>query len=433
MKLQANTYRKGAIYSTSLSVVVKSIAFIQNFLIAYFLGAETGTDIYFYIFGGIIAGCEIIQTIASSVLIPYSMQLRNQNSFHEENSYLNAFIYTIACIIILILIIAIIAGEECIRSLSNFRKEDIHMHIQLLYILLPASLPYVFNIIFAEILASHKYFTFPQLIAVINNLLIIGFMILFHNYWGVLSLALGFALATVVNLFWLLFFMKYNLAWSYTCISFKHLKRNFSDICTVFLNHSIVAFTTMFPLYLLSMFYPGTITVVTYATKLLQAPMNLLLQLFAVLQIKLSEQYSLHIFRAMRQTFIQIGSKAVLLSIFGTILFFLFRIPIIEIFFGKGAMTPENISLFINIMGILIICIPFSIIIAVSSRMLFALHKVKIYSMIMIPMNLLTCAIYYWLIIQKGAIGYAQTEICTEILKAIIILICTFHLLKKIK
>ena len=63
MRLQANTYRKGAIYSTSLSVVVKSIAFIQNFLIAYFLGAETGTDIYFYIFGGIIAGCDYVTKI----------------------------------------------------------------------------------------------------------------------------------------------------------------------------------------------------------------------------------------------------------------------------------------------------------------------------------------------------------------------------------
>ena len=126
MRLQANTYRKGAIYSTSLSVVVKSIAFIQNFLIAYFLGAETGTDIYFYIFGGIIAGCEIIQTIASSVLIPYSMQLRNQNSFHEENSYLNAFIYTIACIIILILIIVIIAGESVfVHYLTSEKKISI--------------------------------------------------------------------------------------------------------------------------------------------------------------------------------------------------------------------------------------------------------------------------------------------------------------------
>ncbi|WP_291528214.1 lipid II flippase MurJ [Bacteroides sp. UBA939] len=433
MKLRTDTYKKGAIYSAGLSVVVKFIAFIQNFLIAYYLGAGTGTDIYFYLFGGIIAGCEIIQAIVSSVLIPRSMQLRNQFSAHEENSYLNAFLYTISCIIILIIIIAAAAGENSVRLLSNFSESDIREHIRLLYILLPASLPYIFNIVYAEILASHKYFTFPQLIAVINNLFIIVFVILFHEYWSVAALSIGFSVATFINFIWLVIFMKRNLSWSYACFSFTHLRRSFSDISTVFVNHSVVAFTAMFPLYLLSMFYPGTITVVTYATKLLQAPMNLLVQLFAVLQIKLSELYSLRALREMRRTFISVAGKTVLLSVVGAVLFFLFRIPIIEIFFGQGAMTSENISLFIDILGILIIGIPFSIIISVSSRMLYALQKVKVYGMIMIPANLLTCTMYYWFIMQKGANGYAETEVVTETLKAVIIITCIFYLLKKIK
>ena len=185
MRLKVDTYKKGAIYSAGLSVVVKFIAFIQNFLIAYFLGAGTGTDIYFYLFGCIIAVCEIVQTVVSSALIPYSMQLRSQDSPQEENRCLNAFLYTVACVMAVLTVIAMAGGEECIRLLSHFQEEDIRMHAQLLYILLPVSLPYVFNIIFAEILASYKYFTFPQLIAVINNLLIILFVALFHKTLGV--------------------------------------------------------------------------------------------------------------------------------------------------------------------------------------------------------------------------------------------------------
>lgn len=96
-------------------------------------------------------------------------------------------------------------------------------------------------------------------------------------------------------------------------------------------------------------------------------------------------------------------------------------------------MTAENLSLFIHIMGILIVGIPFSIAISLSSRMLYALHRVKVYGMVMIPMNLLTCALYYGLIAWKGVDGYALTEIMTEILKAVIIIICTFYLLKKLK
>lgn len=91
MKAKIESYKSGAIYSAGLSVVVKFIAFFQNFLIAYYLGAGTGTDIYFYMFGGMIAACEILQSITSSILIPRSMLLRNQDSFHTENAYLNAF------------------------------------------------------------------------------------------------------------------------------------------------------------------------------------------------------------------------------------------------------------------------------------------------------------------------------------------------------
>ena len=433
MKLRADTYKRGAIYSASLSVVVKFIAFIQNLLIAYYLGAVTGTDIYFYLFGGIITGCEIIQTIVSSVLIPRSMQLRNQLSAHEENSYINAFLYSISCIIVPIIIVIMATGEASIRLLSNFSENDIHEHIQLLYILLPVSLPYVFNIVYTEILTSHRYFIFPQLIAVINNLSIVFIVILFHEKWNTNSSAIGFSIATLINSIWLLIFMKRNLSWNYTCFSFVYLKGSLGNIGTVFANHSVVAFTTMFPLYLLSMFYPGTITVVTYAIKLLQAPMNLLLQLFTVLQIKLNEQYSLYALKEMRQTFMHIAGKAVLYSVIGAIFFFLLRTPVIEIFFGRGAMTSENTSLFIHILGILIISIPFSIIISVSSRMLYALQRVKVYSMIMMPTNLLTCAMYYWLILSGSANGYAYTVVLTEILKAAIITICTFYLLKKIK
>ena len=135
----------------------------------------------------------------------------------------------------------------------------------------------------------------------------------------------------------------------------------------------------------------------------------------------------------MRQTFMHIAGKAVLYSVIGAIFFFLLRTPVIEIFFGRGAMTSENTSLFIHILGILIISIPFSIIISVSSRMLYALQRVKVYSMIMMPTNLLTCAMYYWLILSGSANGYAYTVVLTEILKAAIITICTFYLLKKIK
>ena len=50
MKLKIGTYKKGAVYSSAFSIGSKLTAFVMQLLIAYYLGANTGTDIYFYLF-----------------------------------------------------------------------------------------------------------------------------------------------------------------------------------------------------------------------------------------------------------------------------------------------------------------------------------------------------------------------------------------------
>lgn len=67
----------------------------------------------------------------------------------------------------------------------QFSAQDIDIHLPLLYILLPASIPYIINVVYVEVLASYKYFIFPQIITVINNIFIILFIVLFHASLGV--------------------------------------------------------------------------------------------------------------------------------------------------------------------------------------------------------------------------------------------------------
>ncbi|MDR0895074.1 MAG: hypothetical protein LBN06_07225 [Prevotellaceae bacterium] len=433
MKLRTENYKKGAIYSSGFSVGVKFVAFIQNILIAFYLGAGTGTDIYFYLFELIMVGSGIVQNVTSAVLIPRSMQLRSQQQFDEERRYLNAFTYMVAGMFVLITGVGLIGGVAGLRLISQFNEADIHQYAWLLYILLPASLPHTCSLIFAEILASHKYFTFPQFVAVGNNLLIIACVVLFHRVWGVASLAIGFAIGACVNFVWLLLFMKRHLSWRYSCVSFTQVKKSLSDMGAVFTNHLVIAFASMFPLYMLSMFYPGTVTVVTYAHKLLLAPVNLFTQLFAVLQIKLSELYAANVLPELRRTFLRIGGGAVGVSIVGAILFYWLRAPIIELFFGHGAMTPEGTRLLIDLMGILIVTIPFIVLVSVASRLLYAVQRPKSYSAVIIPVNLLTCLFYALFIRSHGTVGYAYSDVLSEIIKAVAIAVCLYYLLKKWK
>ena len=52
--IYSETYKKGAIHSSFFSVLAKGVAFMQHLLIAYYFGANTGTDLYFYLFNLVI-------------------------------------------------------------------------------------------------------------------------------------------------------------------------------------------------------------------------------------------------------------------------------------------------------------------------------------------------------------------------------------------
>lgn len=91
MKMQGGVYKRGAILSSGLSLIAKGVAFVMQILIAYYYGANSDTDIYFYLFGLSTLLGSIIQSTTTSILIPQAIYLRNNSSHKEEMGYLNAF------------------------------------------------------------------------------------------------------------------------------------------------------------------------------------------------------------------------------------------------------------------------------------------------------------------------------------------------------
>ena len=91
MKQEAGTYRKGAVYSSAFSIGSKFTAFIMQLLIAYYLGANTGTDIYFYLYNIAILIGGLVQTLNTSILIPKAMYLRHNESPQAEMQFHDKF------------------------------------------------------------------------------------------------------------------------------------------------------------------------------------------------------------------------------------------------------------------------------------------------------------------------------------------------------
>ena len=83
--LKTESYRKGILYSVFFNFVARSIAFLNAFVIAFYFGTNSTTDLYFYVLSFVTIVAGFINGMDTFVLIPESMRLRHQHS--EEVFY----------------------------------------------------------------------------------------------------------------------------------------------------------------------------------------------------------------------------------------------------------------------------------------------------------------------------------------------------------
>ena len=174
-------------------------------------------------------------------------------------------------------------------------------------------------------------------------------------------------------------------------------------------NQCLMVFETTFPLFLLSQFQPGLITIVNYATKLIQAPLGWIQQVVAVLQIKLNELVSKHQIHEVYKLTSQI---CIATAIFFT------RNFIADTLYGLGSMPQDSIHQLATLLGILVFSMPFTTWGLIYGKIYFANQYIKRYVTLMIIMYSTSCILHYVLITYFKETGYAIAYVLTEILIA---------------
>lgn len=133
---------------------------MQHLLIAYYFGANTGTDLYFYLFNLVIMIGGMIQTITTSILIPQSMLLRHSISTKAEMKYLNAFMYSFIFIIFLLIFLVSLGGDKVPELITNFPTDEIKKYISIYYASLILMILMATNLYLTEILVSSNSFLY---------------------------------------------------------------------------------------------------------------------------------------------------------------------------------------------------------------------------------------------------------------------------------
>ena len=431
MKLNSETYKKGAIHSSFFSVLAKGVAFVQHLLIAYFFGANTGTDLYFYLFNLVLLIGGMVQTIATSILIPQSMLLRLSTSAKAEMRYLNSFLYSFVALILLFVFLMYLVGDKVPELITNFPPEDIEKYISVYYASLILMVLMVVNLFLTEVLVSFKFFSLPLLCNLLLNTGVILALLLFKSTMGVSSMIYGSCAAGIFNAVMLIVLMKKRLHWRFSLTDFPVVFRQWKAISGLAFNQGIVIFASTIPMYLLSCYQPGIITIINYAQKFIQAPLAWIQQFTAVLQIKLNnlkgDKREHEIYRSASA----IAVRLFLLTLFTSFVIFLLRDFIAETLFGLGKMPTEAGSKLSYLIGVLTFSMPFTAMSLAYMKIFFTQGYIRQYVTIMLFINVMSCALYAVSIHCWQENGYAFVYILVEMLTTLVIWLYLQKRLKK--
>jgi putative peptidoglycan lipid II flippase len=416
------SYKRGIIFSSGFNILSKLLLFLQSVAIAFYFGTQSKTDVFFYCTAVITLMAVFINTLDVSVLIPESMRIREQETEKESMMFLNFFIYLYLFIGLLTTFIICLSPINSFLLLSKFSKPILEQNISILLFALPLFLLMIVTTFLVNILASYKFFTIPMIIAMVNNTLALIFLILFHDYFNVLSILIGLVLAYLINIILLIYLMRKNLKWDFSFKMVSLEKRILHNMFYAQAGNMASALASYAPIYLLSGFNAGIITCLNFGQKVADIPRQLIIaQFVSVVGIKFNELYAKKDFEKLNEVY----SKAIKILLFMlvpvSILFYLFSHEIIVLLFKRGTFNEASVLVSVNFFKYLGLLLPFFAIISVTGSLYYSAQIIKFAFGYQIFSNVLFITMLFFGLKYFDFMGYPFSLLVINILNVLII------------
>ena len=359
--LRTESYKKGIIYSSAFNVGGKALAFFQQWLIGYYFGTTSGTDIFFLTYNLVLYVSFFFLNMTTSVLIPEAIKLRNRENDDKSKAFLNTFVYIYGAVGLILVPLLNIDTAGLFSRISSFSHQVIADNLTLIRWATPLVLLNALTLLLTEIMASYKYFTIPNIVNAINSLLAVAFLCLFHNQLGFKAIVVGLLVGSTFNLIVLLAMMHRQLHWNFTAFAFTRIKSVLSSGLYSQLGYIVYLSALFVPQYFFTNFSQGSLTAMNYADKIASIPgIFLITQITNVMAIKYNNLVSLgnsqEVANVTRRLMIYVSGSLFIVAIITS----LCSPWIVNILFGFTKFTPEALTLTANLLSLMILILPFS-------------------------------------------------------------------------
>ncbi|HMK03928.1 MAG TPA: lipid II flippase MurJ [Ferruginibacter sp.] len=405
--IRSESYKKGTVLSVFFNAFSKGILFLLTVVIARYFGSDIKTDIYFFVFGAMLLFSGFINTIDTAVLIPESMRIREREGKDKSVAFLNYFLWIYVVIGILFTGLMYFFGSTVFGLISKFSEQDIltyHSYFR------SGSLFFIFHLLtnyVNTILTSLKFFSIPMIISSIKSCIAIACIFLLKSDYDVLSVFLGGLLAYAVNLIFLIVILKKIAGWKFTIQPVEIKKKIWGNIFYAELGQVATLASSLFPLYLLSGFGSGVLSVMNYGKNIADIPNTLVTTQFAnVSGIKLNEEVARHDHAAMNSTFVKTSKLLLFILVPMSFYLFVFATPVVQLFYQSKNFTTDaaaESAFFLQLLSVIIFSIGIN---AMVTRIFIAVQAIRQAFLYQVALNLLLILAIWIFTRQYGAYGY---------------------------
>jgi putative peptidoglycan lipid II flippase len=414
--IKAESYKKGMALSVVFNIISKGILFLLTIIIARYFGSDIKTDIYFFVFTSMILFSAFVNSIDTAVLIPESMRLRAKNGEAKAMGFLNYFLMIYFIIGVLFTVMMYFFGTTIFGLISKFAEADIEKYHNYFWL---GSLFFIFHVLtnyVNSILTSLKYFSLPMIISSVKSCVVIICIFLLRAKYDVLSVIIGGLVSYAINLAIQIYILHKVIGWKFNFKKPAIPKIIWSNIFYAELGQVTTVASSMFPLYLLSGFGSGIISVMNYGKNIADIPNTLVTAQFAnVAGIKLNEEVARKDYAGMNETFLHTSTLMIFLLVpMGCFMFF-FAEPVVELFYKRGSFTGQEVIESAKFMRLLSITI-FSIgINAIVTRIFIAMQAVKQAFFYQVILNVILIVAIWLFTKTYGAYGYPYCVILLNV------------------
>lgn len=405
--IQSESYTRGTVLSVFFNIVSKGILFLLIIIIARYFGSNIKTDIYFFVFATIILFSGFINNMDTAVLIPESMRLRQKEGDDTAAGFLNFFLLIYFIIGVLFTVAMYFFGTILFGLISKFSEADIITYQNYFWI---GSCFFIFHVLTSylnTILTSLKYFSLPMIISSIKSFIVIVCIFLLKAEYDVLSVFLGGLISYAANLLLQLYVLKKIAGWNFMIRSPGISKNVWRNVFYAELGQITTVASSMLPLYLLSGFGSGIISVMNYGKNIADIPNTLVTSQFAnVSGIKLNEQFARQDHAGMNDTFLRTSKLMVFILVPIGFYLFVFAAPVVELFYQSKNFTAASIThaaLFLKLLAVTIFSIGIN---AMVTRVFIAVQAIKQAFLYQVFLNILLIAAIWLCTEYYGAYGY---------------------------